>query len=204
MIGAGLQGFIIGLGLIIAIGAQNIFVLKAGLQQRHIFWVAAISALCDTALIIAGAGGLGSLIASNDALRLIARYGGAAFVIGFGLWSLWSAYRPKQNAFSEAEAQNNDRGGRNAMIAASFAFALLNPHVYVDTVLLLGGIGAQFDGSARLAFVIGASIGSILWFFGLGYGARYLLSLFKRPMTARLFDLFVAAVMFFVGASLLI
>jgi L-lysine exporter family protein LysE/ArgO len=197
---AAVDGFIIGLGLIVALGAQNVFVLRQGLQRNHVFLVCAISTLCDTALIALGAGGLGTVLAQNELLRLGAKWAGGLFLLGFGLWSVRRAFGPAGTPLIGGD------GGlmpARTAIAAAFAFALLNPHVYIDTVLLLGGIGAQYELDDRWWFVAGAGAASSVWFFGTGYGARLLIPLFRRPAAARLLDVAVAAIMFWIGLSLL-
>jgi len=203
---AGIDGFIIGIGLILAIGAQNVYVLNQGLKRHYAFVAAGVSALCDSVLIALGAGGLGTLLAANETVQSVARYGGAAFVIGYGFYSLYQATRSKDDSFAMAEAEAGQTGGRGfvAAVMTTLAFALLNPHVYIDTVLLLGGIGAQYPAGERVPFVIGASVASIIWFFSLAYGARLIAPLFRKPAAARTFDIIVAGIMFFVAATLLL
>lgn len=199
---AGLDGFILGLGLIVALGAQNVFVLRQGLRRAHVFLVCAISTLCDAGLIALGAGGLGTLLATNEALRSGAKWGGGLFVLGFGLWSLKRVIWPDSEPLIGNQAETATIGAAGAA-ATAFAFALLNPHVYVDTVLVLGGIGAQYDPGGRWWFVAGASLASALWFFATGFGARLFIPLFRRPSAARILDAIVFVIMFWVGLSLL-
>jgi len=199
---AGVDGFILGLGLIVALGAQNVFVLRQGLKRKHVFLVCAISTVCDAGLIALGAGGLGAILAANDILQTGAKWGGGLFVVGFGLWSLKRVLWPDGAPLVDDDAAGSTAGMASAATAA-FAFALLNPHVYVDTVLVLGGIGAQYEFDGRWQFVAGASVASAIWFFAIGYGARLLIPLFRRPLAARILDAIVAAIMFWVGLSLL-
>jgi L-lysine exporter family protein LysE/ArgO len=203
---AGFDGFIIGFGLILAIGAQNVYVLNQGLKRRQVFATAAISAFCDNVLIALGAGGLGTLLAANETVQSVALYGGATFVTIYGLYSLYQATRPKGDSFATAKAEAGRARGKGllAAVMTTLAFALLNPHVYIDTVLLLGGIGAQYPAGERLPFVIGACIASTVWFFSLAYGARLIAPIFRKPGAARAFDIIVAGIMFFVAATLLL
>lgn len=204
MISVYLTGLFTGLGLILAIGAQNAFVIRQGLLRRHVFIVAGISSLCDAALIAVGVAGLGAVIASSAWLTRAAAWGGAAFLLWFGARSLCNALRKDHRGLEQAAA---DTGGNansaRAAVAASLAFALLNPHVYLDTVVLLGGIGAQYAWSERLAFLGGAVTGSFAFFFAIGYGAMLFSPLFQKPITTRLLDGFVAAVMVTIAVLLL-
>ena len=206
MTAAFLTGLFAGLGLIVAIGAQNAFVIRQGLLRRHVFAAATVCFLCDAILIALGVAGLGALIATNRWLTAAAAWGGAAFLILFGLRALWNAVRPDHTGFAEAEAAA-DAGaggqGTRAAILAALALSLLNPHVYLDTVVLLGGIGAQYPTGPRLAFLAGGVLASFVWFYGIGYGAMLFTPLFRRPIATRLLDGFVATVMFTVAGLLL-
>lgn len=196
-----LQGLAIGFGLIVAIGAQNAFVLRQGLRRRYRLPVALVSALGDIVLIALGVGGLGSLIAGRPLLAAGATWGGAAFLIWFGIRSLRSAFHPGS---LDVSRQADGPNGVKAAVLTALGFSLLNPHVYVDTVVVLGGIGAQIDaGMARAAFGLGAMTASTLWFFGLTYGAGLLAPLFQRPLAWRILDTAIAAIMWFIAASLI-
>lgn len=168
-----LNGLSLGAVLIVAIGTQNLFVLRQGIGRNRIFVVCLISALIDAALIILGALGLGAMIAMMEGVVRLAVWGGAAFVIVFGLLSCKRAIIGGGAGYNNA-SQSAVISSLPKVIAATLAFGLLNPHVYVDTVLLLGGIAAQYDIESRLYFVTGAVLSSFLWFFVLGYGARLL------------------------------
>jgi L-lysine exporter family protein LysE/ArgO len=204
MTAAYFTGLFAGLGLIVAIGAQNAFVIRQGLMRRQVFAVATVCFLCDAVLIALGVAGLGALIAANRWLTAAAAWGGAAFLVLFGLRAAWNALRSDHQGFAEAEADAAGRGGqgRRAAVAAAFAFSLLNPHVYLDTVVVLGGIGAQYPAEARLGFLAGGASGSLVWFYGIGYGAMVFTPLFRKPIATRLLDGFVAVVMFTVAALL--
>jgi len=197
-------GFLTGLGLIVAIGAQNAFVIRQGLLRQHVFAAASICFICDAVLITLGIAGLGALIAENKWLTIIAAWGGAAFLFVFGMRSLWNALRPDHKGFAEAEAEAKSAkgGSRRAVITAALAFSLLNPHVYLDTVVLLGGIGAQFPIEGRLAFLVGGVSASFVWFYAIGFGAMAFTPMFRSPIATRLLDAFVAAVMFVIALLL--
>ncbi|MEM7301572.1 MAG: LysE/ArgO family amino acid transporter [Pseudomonadota bacterium] len=199
MITPALSGFALGGGLIIAIGAQNAFILRQGLIRQHVFILCLICALSDAALIALGVAGLGALVEANPALTFWVAIAGAAFLICYGLFALNRARHPQ----SMTLAQENALSAR-AAIATVLGFTFLNPHVYLDTVVLVGGLSAQYQGTARLAFAIGAMSASFVWFFGLGYGARLLTPIFTKARSWQVLDLIIAAVMFWLAASLLL
>lgn len=191
--GMGLSG-----GLIIALGAQNTFVLRQGLQRQYVLTCILICILCDGMLIAAGVAGMGSMIADNAALLMAAKWLGALFLVGYGLRAAWTARRPQVLATVPAVALPTHR----AIIATAFAFSLLNPHVYLDTVVLLGSIGGQEIGNGRLMFAAGAMLASAVWFVTLGLGARFAAPLFARPRAWQVLDGSIALVMCAIAASL--
>lgn len=191
--GMGLSG-----GLIIALGAQNTFVLRQGLQRQYVLTCILICILCDSLLIAVGVAGMGRMIAGDPALLMAAKWLGALFLAGYGLRAAWAARRPQTFATSSSIALPT----HGAIIATAFAFSLLNPHVYLDTVVLLGSIGGQEIGNARLLFAAGAMLASTLWFVGLGLGARYAAPLFARPGAWQILDGSIALVMWAIAASL--
>lgn len=194
---AALAGLLTGLSLIVAIGAQNAFVLRQGLARNHVGLVVAVCLGGDVALIAAGVAGLGALVrAHGDVLTAIALVG-AAYLAWFAVSSFRRALHP--DALLPSEQQPPDR---RAALATVLALTFLNPHVYLDTVLLLGTIGAQF-GDARWLFALGAAAGSALWFAALGYGARLLSPLMARPGTWRALDVAVGVVMAVIALGLL-
>jgi L-lysine exporter family protein LysE/ArgO len=195
-----LQGFGLGAGLIIAIGAQNAFVLRQGLKRQHLFMTASISTLCDAILILLGVGGLGTVIANVPALTVIATWGGAVFLLFFGLRSFRSAVVKSALDTGKASAQPVSPGGA---ILAVLAFSLLNPHVYLDTVVLVGSVGAHYHANERVTFALGAILASCTWFFGLTYGAGWLAPLFRRPQAWRILDIAVGCIMWAIAASLI-
>ena len=193
-----LEGFGLGASLIIAIGAQNAFVLRQGLKNQSVFLIATICFLCDAALIALGSAGLGTLIAGSPTLTTAATWGGAAFLIAYGARAFRAALRP--GALATAAAATD---GTAAVISMTLAISLLNPHVYLDTVVLLGSIAGRYPAEERLPYALGAMLASCLWFYGLGFGARALAPILSRPRAWRAIDLFVGAVMWAIAASLL-
>ena len=196
-----IEGLGLGATLIIAIGAQNAFVLRQGLRSQHVFITALICALCDALLISLGVAGLGVVISEMPVLLSVATWGGVAFLFGYGLRSFASAF--KASAL-DAESGSEQAGTTiRSTVLTVLAFSLLNPHVYLDTVILLGGIGARHPIDERLGFVLGASTASVLWFFGLAYGAALIAPLFLRPITWRVLDTLVGCVMWLIAAGLI-
>jgi L-lysine exporter family protein LysE/ArgO len=192
-------GFLIGAGLIIAIGAQNAFVLRQGLTRRHVLPIVVVCAGSDAVLIVLGVGGLGSLVTASPLLLQVATWGGVVFLAAYGLLAFRRAFRTES-----LSQRGHPPADLSAALAACLAFTFLNPHVYLDTVVLVGSVSGRFEGTARLIYAAGAITASILWFAALGYGARYLAPLFGRPESWRILDLVVAAVMWFLAASLIL
>jgi len=198
MLGPFISGFLLGGSLIVAIGAQNAFILRQGLLRQHVFVLCLVCALSDAVLIAAGVGGLGMLVARFPLLLTAVTIGGALFLFAYALLALRRALDPRA-----LEAARGGEANLGVALAACLAFTFLNPHVYLDTVLLIGSISATHEGVARIAFGAGAAAASFVWFFGLGYGARLLQPLFARPSAWRILDLVIAAVMAAIGISLL-
>ena len=192
-----LKGAMLGASLIVAIGPQNAFVLRQGLQRRHVFLSAAIGALVDAGLILIGVSGLALALKSFPQVLTAIRWAGAVFLFLYGLRS-FNAARHAQTL--ESRGASEAGAGRTAMML--LGFSLLNPHVYLDTVLLLGGIGASY-GASRFVFAAGAMTASASWFFGLAYGARFLAPLFARPRAWQVLDLMIGIVMWSIAASLI-
>ena len=184
-----LAGFLTGLSLIVAIGAQNAYVLRLGLARNHVGVAIAICAGADALLIVIGVGGLGAIVqAHGDVLTAIALIGGA-YLLWFAFRSFRSALHPEVLLPSQQEPQ-----AVAAVALAVLGLTLLNPHVYLDTILLVGTIGASF-GADRWWFALGAAIASVVWFSGLGFGARMLSPLMARPVTWRILDAAIGVVM---------
>lgn len=194
-----LAGFFLGGGLIVAIGAQNAFVLRLGLLRQHVFAVCLLCAICDAVLIILGIAGLGSLVSNSPVLLNIATYGGALFLFVYGVMAFRRALSP--DAMQMAQQTTMSLG---VALSTALAFTFLNPHVYLDTVVLVGSISAQYSGQARIAFGVGAVSASIVWFFALGYGARLLAPLFAMSRSWQVLDVLIGCVMWTLAASLLI
>jgi L-lysine exporter family protein LysE/ArgO len=197
MLSAGLSGFLLGAGLIVAIGAQNAFVLRQGLKREHVLAVALACALSDALLIAAGVGGLGAAVASAPNFLRAVALGGALFLFAYGALAFRRAWRP-----AALRPDGQDASSLKAALAACLAFTFLNPHVYLDTVVLVGSLSAVHEGGARLAFGFGAASASVAWFFSLGYGARRLAPLFERPTAWRVLDVGIGVVMWGLAASL--
>ena len=184
-------GFLLGGGLIIAIGAQNAYVLRLGLARKHVFPIAAVCAISDAILIAAGAAGVGSLVAASPALTDAAAVGGALFLAGYAVLALRNAFR--RHALDPGAVGVPTTTCTALMVA--LAFTWLNPHVYLDTLVLVGSIAGQYAPGPRTAFAVGAILASFVWFFGLGYGARLLTPIFRRPISWRVLDVLIAIVM---------
>ncbi len=184
LISATVGGFITGAGLIIAIGAQNAFVLRQGLLRSHIGLVVAVCALSDTALILLGVAGIGALVSQWPELLHILRYGGAAFLSWYGLLAAQRAWR----GTSSLSAGQGDKTSRRHVLLACLAFTWLNPHVYLDTMVLVGSLSTRYPGAAQWAFGLGACTASMVWFSALGFGARLLQPVFSRPQAWRVLD----------------
>jgi L-lysine exporter family protein LysE/ArgO len=195
-----LEGFGLGATLIIAIGAQNAFVLRQGLLRKHVFITALICFLCDVTLITLGVAGLGAVIEAAPVLLKIMTWGGATFLFIYGLRSFRNALKP-QKLVTEDYGDKTGTSVR-ATVLAVLAFSLLNPHVYLDTVILLGGLGARHPAAERPSFIVGATTASLIWFFGLAYGATLLTPLFRKPVTWRVLDVLIGCVMWLIAARL--
>ncbi|MBR28934.1 MAG: amino acid transporter [Rhodobacteraceae bacterium] len=201
LVGPGLTGFATGFSLILAIGAQNVFVLRQGLARRHVFWVCLVCAVSDALLISAGVAGFGAVAQRVPWLETAMTWGGAAFLAVYGGMRLRAAWKGEDGI--DAAAGGPDPGLRAALLAC-LAFTWLNPHVYLDTLALVGAVGAGFEGASRLAYGIGAATASFVFFFGLGYGARLLAPLLARPRAWRVFDLAVGLLMWARAAGLVL
>lgn len=194
-----LAGLGLGLSLIVAIGAQNAFVLRQGLRREHVLPIVIICAASDAVLIVAGVAGLGALIERVAWLLVVVRIAGAAFLAWYGVRAAIRAFRP---ATLDANPAGEPISLRSAVVTV-LALTWLNPHVYLDTVVLLGSIGAT-HGDDRWWFAAGAALGSILWFSALGFGSRLLRPLFARPVSWRILDGAIAVVMLAIAVSLLL
>jgi L-lysine exporter family protein LysE/ArgO len=193
-----LKGMGLGGSLIVAIGSQNAYLLRQALKGQFVMTCIAICIICDVVLIGAGVAGMGQLIIGAPSLLFWIKIAGAGFLFWYGLRAARSAGNPSAMMADE----NNAAPDRRTVIAAMLAFSLLNPHVYLDTVVLLGSIGGQQTGDGRLYFALGAMLASVLWFSSLGLGARYLTPIFSRPNAWRILDGIIALVMWSLAISL--
>ncbi|MFM7505507.1 MAG: LysE/ArgO family amino acid transporter [Rubrivivax sp.] len=191
-------GFALGLTLIVAIGAQNAFVLRQGLRRQHVGPIVAFCATADALLMLAGIAGLAAVLGHQPLLAGVLTAGGALFLTAYGLRALARARRGGSLGAAEGAAPLS----RRAALAQTAAFTLLNPHVYLDTVLLVGSVGAQM-GVARWWFGLGAAVASLVWFTSLGYGARLLAPEFARPRAWQVLDALIGLTMLGIAALLL-
>ena len=192
------QGLILSLGLIVAIGAQNAFVLRQGLRREHVGSVVLFCALADAALITAGVLGMAQALGSSPGLARALALAGAAFLAVYG----WRALQRARHASQLQAAEGGAGLSLGTAMAQAAAFTLLNPHVYLDTVLLVGSIGAQQPAGLQAWFVAGASIASLAWFSALGFGARWLAPVFARPRAWQVLDALIGVTMWVLSAML--
>ena len=193
-----LSGFLLGGSLIIAIGAQNAYILRMGLLRHHVFWLCLFCAVSDALLIALGVAGLGALVEANPGALKILAAGGALFLFSYAALAVKRALRP--------EAMSIEDGRMPSLVAAlsaCAAFTWLNPHVYLDTVVLVGAYAAQYEPVQRLAYGAGAALASFVWFFALGYGARLLAPVFAKRAAWQVLDMTIAIVMAALASSLL-
>jgi len=197
-----LAGLGLGFSLIVAIGAQNVFVLRQGLRREHVALVAAICAISDAALILIGISGIGAATQALPWLVPVIRWAGAIFLVGYGALAAKRAIRPDGVGLA-VDGEGDPAKATTAVSVALTTLALtwLNPHVYLDTVFLLGSVGAS-HGQDRWVFAVGAMVASVIWFFGLAYGARLLSRWLAGPRAWRFLDAGIAVVMITLGVSL--
>lgn len=191
-----LTGLLTGLSLIVAIGAQNAFVLRQGLLKKHVLVIVLICAISDATLITLGVLGLGSLISALPWFLEVIRWVGVAFLVWYGSSSLRRFMKNES-----LEAATTDSGTLKQTVLTTLALTFLNPHVYLDTVIFIGGIANQF-GDQKWMFVIGAVTASFVWFFSLGFGASKASVLVSKPAFWKILDIFIAAVMFSLAITL--
>jgi L-lysine exporter family protein LysE/ArgO len=192
------QGLFLSLGLIVAIGAQNAFVLRQGLRREHVGSVVAFCAVADALLITAGVFGMAQALGDRPMLSRGLALGGAAFLAVYG----WRALQRARQISALDVTASGQTLSRGAALAQAAAFTLLNPHVYLDTVLLVGSIGAQQPAPFQAWFAAGASTASLLWFSGLGFGARWLAPWFARPRAWQVLDALIGVTMWVLSALL--
>jgi L-lysine exporter family protein LysE/ArgO len=191
------SGLATGLALIVAIGSQNAYVLRQGIRREHVLPIVAFCALSDALLILAGIGGAGVVIRGNDTLMMLTRYGGALFLASYGVLAAKRAWHGNQMLLAQGNGVT-----LAVALAACFGFTFLNPHVYLDTVVLLGSIANQRPDPGRWVFGAGACVGSLVWFSALGFGARYLAPLFQTTTAWRVLDSLIALTMLAMAGAL--
>ena len=198
MLDSALECFALSIGLILALGPQNVFVMRQGLMRSHVFAVCLACSVFDALLITAGVLGVGSILAGIEGAEFMIAIGASIFLISYGLLRIKSAISPVGMS-TEGEGESD----LAPTIAAAAAFTFLNPHVYVDTLLLIGGTSSRYLGDDRLAFGIGAATASFVFFFSLGYGARSLSEVLNKPKAWRYIDLSIASIMFIIAAAIM-
>ncbi|ACL32300.1 LysE/ArgO family amino acid transporter [Glaesserella parasuis] len=196
-----LHGFVVCFGLIVSIGAQNAFLLKQGILKQHVFWVALLCFLCDVALMSIGVLGLGSLISQSPTASLFLALFGAIFLFTYGSRSFITAYQGSSQLLAQ---QGQAKSSLKKVIAITLAITLLNPHVYIDTVVIVGGIGGTLSFTEKIHFLLGALICSFLWFFGVGYGAGLLSPYFEKRRTWQILDFVTGLIMYGIAFSLIV
>ena len=205
MLSSSASGLLTGLSLIVAIGAQNAYLLRQGLRRAHVGPVVAVCTLSDYALIIAGVSGIGAIVQHAGLALVVVRWVGAAFLTWYGLSSAWRARRPAAGlGHAGGGGASHDAQGipRGPVVRRALALTWLNPHVYLDTVLLLGSVAATHGPVGRWWFAVGACVASTLWFTGLGFGARLLAPLLASPRAWQVLDLLIAATMLAIAVKL--
>lgn len=197
-----IKGFALSATLIIAIGLQNAFILRQGIKNRHIFITALTAATLDALLIGVGVLGFGAILENAPNLITYIKYAGAAFLIIYGAKSAFKALKAETLDQKNAKGMRKDDSLKETILIL-LGVSLLNPHVYLDTVILLGGIAASYADD-KYIFGLGAATASFAWFFSLAYGARMLAPLFAKPKAWQILDILIAIIMFAIAASLLL
>ena len=194
------QGFSLGASLIMAIGAQNVWVLKRGIARNHHIFTATVCVLCDVALIFLGVFGAGALLSANESVLTFITAGGVIFLTWYGFTALRSAIKPAAGLVISEEENYSLR----KVLISTLAFTLLNPHVYLDTMVILGSIGGQFYDTERVLFALGTMLASIVWFYGLATTAARLAPALSRPRVRQVIDFLVCLIMWSLALMLVI
>ena len=189
-----LEGFVISIALIFAIGPQNVFVLRQGLMKEHVFITCLICSISDAFLIGVGVLGLGTFLSSIDEIAMWMSIMATIFLTTYGILRIKSSLNPES-----IKVEGDSSNSINATVFSALAFTFLNPHVYVDTLLLIGGTSRRYLGDEKLAFGAGAASASFLFFFSLGYGAKFMSPILNNPKSWQIIDLSIAAIMFTVS-----
>ncbi|MGF1754172.1 LysE/ArgO family amino acid transporter [Vibrio makurazakiensis] len=194
-----LQGFGLGATMIIPIGAQNAYVLNQGIKRNHHLTTATICSLLDTLFISLGIFGGGAILSQNELLLTSVTLGGIAFLSIYGLLSLKSAFKPESHGETKGEVLAR---GKRTVVLGALAVTVLNPHLYLDTVVILGSIGGQFEGNDRVAFAMGTVLASFVWFYSLSLGAAKLGPTLSKPNVKKGIDIAIATMMFVIAGIL--
>ena len=204
MLNASVTGLLTGLSLIVAIGAQNAFVLRQGLRRSRVGAIVTVCILSDIALTLAGVAGIGAVVQHADWALQAVRWFGVAFLVWYGLSSAWRARRPSALTASADGTGTGHQGqlGLAAALRRMLALTWLNPHVYMDTMVLLGSIANSRGPVDRWWFAVGALVASTVWFLSLGFGARFAAPLLTTPRAWQVLDLLIAATMLAIAAKL--
>jgi|TARA_B100000902_G_scaffold10483_3_gene12738 L-lysine exporter family protein LysE/ArgO len=203
LLAAGVEGFALSIGLILALGPQNVFVLRQGLLRSHVFVVCLVCSLSDATLIAAGVLGMGSVLSGIEGAEFYIAIIAAIFISSYGFLRIISAMNPK-GIFPDEEGDEESSENIKSTVAAALAFTFLNPHVYVDTILLIGGASSRYFAEDRIAFGIGAATASFVFFFSLGYGAKRLSHILNNPRAWKIIDLAIACIMFVIAIAIMI
>lgn len=193
-----IKGMFISGSLIVAIGSQNAFVLKQALLRNHIFVVCVICFLCDFVLMSVGVFGVGQAIKTNTTLTILLALAGTIFLFWYGAMSFWRSFKSNDHMELSEEGPNRQTSYKKTAIA-TLAVTLLNPHVYLDTVVIVGGYAATLDYAGKAYFLIGALLVSLVWFFALGYGARLLTPVFAKPRNWRILEFVIGCIMWYIA-----
>ena len=193
-----LEGFAISISLIFALGPQNVFVLRQGLMKEHVFISCLVCAVSDAFLIGAGVLGVGAFISEIEEIKIWISIMASLFLFTYGIMRVKSALDP-----IGMEVNEGDSKSLKVTIIAGLAFTYLNPHVYVDTLLLIGGASSRYSGDEQMIFGIGAASASFVFFFSLGYGAKLMSPILNNPKSWKIIDLIIAAIMFIVGGFII-
>jgi len=193
----------LGGGLIIAIGAQNAYLLSLGIKRNHHFAAATICTLWDITLITLGVLGVGAWVQANPSMLKYTLWGGAVFLIAYGVRAFMSAWEGKVLDPGDGEVGFGLQSLKNVAIT-TFAIGVLNPHVYLDTIVLLGSISGKFTGNGRYLFGLGAATSSVIWFYSLGFASQLLAPLFGRPTAWRIMDVLICLTMCVIAAKLIV
>ncbi|WP_444996847.1 LysE/ArgO family amino acid transporter [Aliikangiella sp. IMCC44359] len=193
------QGFILGLSMIVPIGAQNAYILNQGVKQQHHIVAATICMVCDFGLIVLGVYGGGKLISQSETLLTYITWAGIIFLVAYGLLSFRAIWREVDKAACSGE----NHSSLKKVIFTTLAVTLLNPHVYIDTIVILGSVGSQFTEQVKLFFTLGCMLASVVWFYSLSLGAAKLSPILSRKKVKQVIDFFIGSIMFLIAYGLL-